>query len=177
MTDVRSATTDRELNALWSGRVMAGVRVLLGVLWMTNTGWKSPPTFGEGGGSLYGYTKAAVDHPVFQPYSWVVEHLVLPHFVPFGWVVWIAEIALGAFLIVGLCTRFWAIAGALQSVAIGLSVAQLPGEWPWSYYLMVGAHLALLATAAGRTWGLDELVRPVVRLRTSRVARLVMRAS
>ena len=37
-----------------------------------------------------------------------------------------------------------------QSAAIALSVAYAPGEWPWSYWLMIGAHLALLVGSAGR---------------------------
>ena len=40
-------------------------------------------------------------------------------------------------------------------------------EWPWSYYLMIAAHLALFALDAGNHWGLDE-VRG--RLRTSSAA-------
>jgi thiosulfate dehydrogenase [quinone] large subunit len=151
---------------------MAAVRILVALLWLTNTGWKRPPDFGEiGGGSLYGYTADAVEHPVFDPYSSLVENVILPNFRTFGWLVWITEIALAAFLLVGLATRFWAVVGALQAAAIGLSVGLTPGEWPWAYYLMVGAHLALLATAAGRTWGLDELVRPVLLTRRTRWAR------
>jgi len=152
-------------SAAVNGPLIAFVRITLGVLWLTNTAWKVPPDFGQrGNAGLYAFTRDAIDHPVFPPYSWVVRHLVLEHFRLFGWGVLLLESTLAALLLLGLCTRLAAGVGALQAAAIGLSVALSPGEWPWTYYLMVLAHLAVLATpAAGRTWGLDGLLRPLVR--------------
>ncbi len=158
--------------------VLAAVRITVGVLWLTNTRWKVPTDFGEqGGGGLYGFTRDAVDHPVFKPYSWVVEHLVLPHFSLFGWLVLIVEALLGAFLLLGLATRFWGVVGAVQALFIGLAVARTPGEWPWSYVLMIAANLAVAALAAGRYSGLDGVLRPVWATRPGRWTRLLLRVS
>ena len=66
---------------------------------------------------------------------------------------------LSAALLLGLATRFWALVGIAQTVAIFLSVGASPNEWKWSYFLMAAAHLAVLGFAAGRVWGLDSLVR------------------
>lgn len=133
------------------------VRVGLGIMWLVNVGWKTPPDFGKTSGSgLFRYTTAAVDHPVFALYSWAVREIVLPNFRLFGWLVLIVEAALGAFLLLGWKTRIWALIGVAQSAVIGLSVLHLPGEWPWSYYLMVLAHLAVFATAAPPAGGLDR---------------------
>jgi thiosulfate dehydrogenase [quinone] large subunit len=165
--------TDGAQSGPMNARIFAGVRVTAGVLWLTNAGWKTPPDFS----SLFNFTKGAVDHPILPPYSWLVEHQILPHIGIFGWMVLLTEAMLGAFLILGLATRFWALVGAAQAIAIGLSVALLPGEWPWSYYLMVLVHLAIFASAAGRTWGLDELLRPVLPLEDSRIRRLLLRAT
>ncbi len=155
-------------------RIMALIRMGVALMWLTNTNWKGPPDFGDvGGGGLYGYTRDAVDHSVFAPFSYVVEHAVLPNFRAFGWSVLIIESCLAAFLLLGLGTRFWALIGALQAGAIGLSVALTPGEWPWSYYLMVAANLALFATAAGRTWGLDGVLREGLDGRPGAVARAI----
>ncbi len=161
--------TGQRMNA----RILAGVRITAGVLWLTNTGWKTPPDFGV----LYNYTKGAVDHPILPPYTWLVENQILPHIGVFGWMVLLTESLLGACLILGVATRFWALVGAAQAVAVGLSVALLPGEWPWSYYLMIAVQLAIFASAAGRTWGLDELLRPVLRTRDSRAARLLLKVT
>lgn len=135
---------------------LAGLRLLVGALWLYNVVWKRPPSFGrDNGGQLFGYVQGAVDEPFFPPYSWLLEHLVLPNFGFFGWVVLVVESLLAAFLITGVYTRVWALVGAGQALAIGLSVVTAPGEWPWGYYMLVGIHLVLFATAAGAYAGVD----------------------
>lgn len=162
-----------------SRALMTVVRVGVAMLWMQNLGWKSPPSFGQGDNpsGLYVFTRYAVEHPVFPPYSWLVEHLVLPNFTPFGWGVLVAESALGAFLLVGLATRFWALVGIVQTIAITLSVLNAPNEWPWSYFLMLMVHAVLYATAAGRYTGLDGLLRPRWQRSQTRLARALVWAS
>lgn len=135
--------------------------------------WKTPPEFA----GLHDWTTKAVRYPVFQPYSWLVEHLVLPNFLVFAWAVLLLEAALGGFLLVGLGTRFWAVAGMAQTVAITLSALHAPGEWPWSYFLMFMAHFAVFATAAGRHFGVDGVLRPAWQQSPSRLSRLMVRFS
>jgi thiosulfate dehydrogenase [quinone] large subunit len=139
--------------------VLSSVRIGLGLMWLVNVGWKVPPDFGEASGTaLFRFTRAAVDHEVFAPYATLVRNLVLPNFRLFGWLVLIVEASLGAFLLLGWKIRIWSLIGVAQSVAIGLSVLNLEHEWPWSYYLMVLAHLAVFATAAPPAGGLDRAV-------------------
>jgi thiosulfate dehydrogenase [quinone] large subunit len=148
------------------------------LLWLVNSGWKRPPDFGQDGNrGLYAFTRDAVDHEVFAPFAWVVREAVLPNFRLFGWAVLVTEAALGAFLLVGLATRFWALVGLVQSAVITLSVLNAPGEWEWSYYLMMAAHLGAFALAAGRAGGLDGLLRPAWERSRSPVARLLLRLS
>jgi thiosulfate dehydrogenase [quinone] large subunit len=136
------------------------VRVGVALMWIQNVDWKNPPAFGVGTrGGLDDWTRLAVDRPVLAPYAWVVEHLVLPNFTFFGWAVLIVEACLGGFLLVGLATRFWALVGVAQTLAITLSVLNAPHEWHWSYFLMVLAHLALFATAAGQYAGIDGTLK------------------
>ncbi len=137
---------------------MTLVRLLVGVMWLFNVAWKVPPTFGQSDKSgLFAFTSFAVSDPVFPPYSWVVQHLVLPNFVPFGWAVVLAETVLAVLLLSGSYIRFAAAVGAVQSLAIGLSVARAPHEWPWSYILMVAVHLLILFGGAGRHLAVDAL--------------------
>lgn len=136
------------------------VRVVAGVLWLENLSWKVPPHFGADDDSgLYYFTTLAVEYPVLGAFSSLIDTVVLPNFAIFAWGVFLAEIALAVFLILGLATRFWAVVGILQTVAIFLSVSAAPHEWVWSYYLMGLAHLAVLGMAAGRVWGLDGWLR------------------
>jgi thiosulfate dehydrogenase (quinone) large subunit len=159
--------------------VIAIVRVGVGLLWLQNAGWKTPPDFGRGDppDGLYLSTSYAVSHQVFGPYAWLVDRLVLPNFTFFGWMVLLVEASLGAFLLIGLATRFWAVVGMAQTVVIMLSILNAPHEWYWSYLLMLLAHMALFATAAGRYGGLDGLLRPSWHRSRSRFARLLVRVS
>jgi len=139
-----------------SPAALAGLRILVGLLWLYNVSWKRPPDFGESSGNgLYGFTKDAVDNPVFPPYSWVVENAVLPNFTVFGWVVLFVETALAVLLLTGTLVRIAALVGVGQSLAIALSVAGTPGEWPWAYWMMIGIHIVLLLTASGRVLAVD----------------------
>jgi hypothetical protein len=134
------------------------LRVLLGLMWLHNVSWKRPPDFGEDSDSgLYHFTALAVSDPVFPPYSRVVEEVVLPTIEVFGWGVLAAETALAVMLLTGAWVRVAALLGVAQSVAIALSVAAAPNEWPWSYWLMIGAHLAILLSSAGRGFAVDAV--------------------
>ncbi len=137
---------------------LAALRTLVGLLWLYNVSWKTPPDFGQSSGSgLYGFTSDAVEHPVFPPYSWLVENLVLPNFTAFGWMVLVVETLLAVLLLTGTLVRLAALVGIGQSLAIGLSVAQTPGEWPWAYWMMIGIHVVLLLTASGAVGSVDRL--------------------
>ena len=167
--DARRLPTDTSL----SRGLIAVVRIVFGLLWLTTLSWKLPPEFA----TLKHFTSQAVSHPVFPPYSWVVENVVLANFTPFGYLVILTEASLGAFLILGLATRFWALVGIAQTVAIALSVLNAPHEWSWAYYMMAMGHLAIFATAAGRTFGLDGLFRAVWMRWPGRIGRLMEMAS
>lgn len=127
-------------------------------MWLYNVVWKNPPDFGRNSNSgLYEFTSAAVDHPVFPPFSWVVEHLVLPNFLLFGWLTLVLETVLAVLLLTGTFVRIAALLGIGQSLAIGLSVAEAPGEWPWSYFMMIGIHIVLLCTWSTRYFAVDAV--------------------
>ncbi|MPZ81051.1 MAG: DoxX family membrane protein [Actinophytocola sp.] len=149
------------------------VRIGVALLWMQNVAWKGPPNYGP----LRHFTEFAVDRPVFGPWAWLVEHVVLPNFTVFAWLTVLVEAGLGAFLLVGLATRLWAVIGVAQSVVITLSALNAPNEWHWSYYLMILVHLALFVTAAGRSFGVDGVLRPAWQRSSARSARLLVRLS
>ncbi|BBX98340.1 hypothetical protein MLAC_36340 [Mycobacterium lacus] len=137
---------------------LSGLRLLAGLIWLYNVVWKVPPDFGERSrGGLYHFTHLAVEHPVFKPFSWAVEHLVLPNFTAFGWAVLVTESALAVLLLTGTAVRLAALIGIGQSLAIGLSVAESPGEWPWSYAMLLGIHVVLLLTPCARYAAVDAV--------------------
>jgi thiosulfate dehydrogenase (quinone) large subunit len=170
-----SASLDSRL----SRGLVAIARIGIAFLWIQNVGWKTPrDDFGRrAGGGLHGFTKDGVDHPVFSPYASFLRHVVLPHFLFFGWLTLLVESAVGALLLVGLATRLFALIGFVQALAITLSVLNTPGEWHWSYYLMMIGQLLLFATCAGRVAGVDGALREVWQASGKPLARLFVLAS
>lgn len=160
-------------------RIMVAVlRCGVALMWIQNVAWKIPPDFGRAKeNGLYFWASQAVAHSVVPPYSAFVDNIVLPNIEIFGWFTLLVEGGLGAFLLIGLATRFWAVVGIGQTLAITLSVLSAPHEWHWSYYLMALAHLAIFATAAGRSYGVDGVLRERWSHSRSRAARLMMRLS
>jgi thiosulfate dehydrogenase [quinone] large subunit len=152
---------------------LAMFRIVFGLLWLTNASWKVPPKFD----GLRHFTSYAVSNPVFGPYKAIVQHVVLPNMTFFGYVTLITEASLGAFLILGLATRFWAVVGIMQSTAIALAVLNAPAEWSWAYYMLITGHVVLWATAAGRAFGLDGVLRPGWLDSRGRVYKLLGRVS
>ncbi len=159
---------------------IALLRIVVGVTFLHEAAWKRPPEFGrDTGRGLWEWSNFAVEYPVFLPYSWFVEYIVQPNFILFGWTVFFLEAALGAFLILGLFTRLTAVVCVFQSLAITFSVLNQPvySEWDYAYYLLIGANLAIIGTAAGRHYGLDAALRPLWQRSNGRLARLLLRAS
>ena len=157
------ATDSPPRSQMW---MSAGLCILLGLMWLYNVSWMRAPDFGlADGNGLSQFTRYAVDYPVFPPYSWFVENLILPLFVPFGWVVLLAETVLAVLLLTGTWVRFAALLGLAESLAIVLSVAVAPNEWPWSYWLMIGAHALLLVSPGGRALAVDGVRAAVVSAR------------
>lgn len=154
------------------------VRIGVACIWIQGAGWKVPPDFGADSGSgLYRFTRFAITDEVFAPWTWFVREVVLPHFEIFGWLVLLTEAAIGAFLLVGLATRFWAVAGVVQAIAIMLTVSNAPNEFGGTYWLLILANLAVFALAAGRVGGLDGVLRPVWARSSGRVAHLLGKVS
>jgi uncharacterized membrane protein YphA (DoxX/SURF4 family) len=141
-----------------SGIALAVLRIIAGLLWLAHVWWKLPPDFGENRRTgLWFWTHLAVDHPVFPPYSWLVEHFVLPNFTAFGWLVLVVETLLPVLLLTGTAVRLAALIGIGQSLAIGLSVAEAPNEWPWAYAMMIGIHLVLLLAPSAQYAAVDAV--------------------
>lgn len=159
-----------------SGQIaLTCLRILVGLIWLRNVVWKVPPDFGERRrDGLYYWTHLAIDHPVLRPYTWLVEHLVLPNFTLFGWGVLLVESALAVLLLTGTAVRLAALMGFAQSLAIGLSVAATPPEWPWAYAMMIGIHAVLVFAPAGQYAAVDAVVSdPKAETARARARRLI----
>jgi len=173
-----AAVADGTREAAVAGYGLAVLRIVAGVTFLHEAAWKIPPTFGQFQDTgLWEWANFAIEHPVFPPYTAVVQAVVLPAFPLFGWAVFLLEAALGGFLIVGLHTRLWGALGVVQSLAIALSVLNVPGEWAYAYYLFTAGLIAVTLGAGGRRLGLDQVLRPRWAASGSPLARLALRLS
>ena len=129
---------------------LAGLRILLGVLWLANLSWKLPPDFGKNDpeGLLYNFRRAE-QYAVIGPLR-TLREVIIPHFTLFGWVVFLAELSAGVLLLLGLWTRVGALIGLVQSIVITLLVVRAPDEWVWTYVMFVAIGLVVLVTPSGR---------------------------
>jgi uncharacterized membrane protein YphA (DoxX/SURF4 family) len=142
--------------------IIGAMRIVVGLLWLANLEWKRPGNFGQlKGNGLYKYVASAIDRPVFPPYSWFLENVVVKQYSLFGWITLITEAAIAALLLTGYFTRIASLIGAALSVSIAMSVLTYTKtyEWPWSYYLMFAIHLLLFASGAGQHLGVDGVRR------------------
>jgi thiosulfate dehydrogenase [quinone] large subunit len=136
--------------------VLAGARILLGVLWLANLAWKLPPDFGRDDpeGLLYSFELAA-DHAVVEPLRTLAADVLIPHFTLFGWLVFLVELVVGLSLALGLWTRIGALLSVVQAIVITLLVVRAPDEWVWTYVLLIALSLVVALTPSGARLSLD----------------------
>ena len=139
--------------------VISGCRSLIGLLWLTSLRWKLPPTFAgtEGHRSLMEWLELEVAHPTIGLYADFVAGLVIPNFLLFAWLTFLVELTVGLSLTLGIFSRIGAIVGLLWSFNLALGLLAVPGEWPWSYLMLIMWHGLFLVSIDKQHWGLDTL--------------------
>jgi uncharacterized membrane protein YphA (DoxX/SURF4 family) len=147
----------REEIPLWP---LALSRMLIGFLWLFSLRWKLPPDFApETGQGLMDWLQLEVQYPAFSFYAGFVETVVIPNFIFFAWVIFLAELLVGISLLTGTLTRLGAFLGLLMALNLGIGLLEVPGEWPWSYIMLAMWHGTFVVIGTGRLWGLDRQLR------------------
>ena len=136
--------------------LLAVVRIFVGLLWFQQLAWKMPPTFG----GLRRYVENEAQHTFVPGYSAILKNVFLTHFSLLGTGVWLTELLVGLSLLFGLFTRLGAVLAVLLSLQLYIGLAYAPGEWYWTYGMLVLLGLVLVAVPAGRYLGLDALLAP-----------------
>jgi thiosulfate dehydrogenase [quinone] large subunit len=147
-----------DLNALFPW-VLSGSRTLIGLLWLASLRWKLPPTFVAPADhrSLLEWLQLEVAHPTVGLYGDFVAGIVLPNFTLFAWLTFLIELMIGLSLTFGIFTRFGAALGLLWSFNLALGLIAVPGEWPWSYLMLIMWHALFLVSTDRQTMSLDKL--------------------
>jgi len=135
-------------------------RILISFLWLISLRWKLPPDFAPATGKgLMDWLQLEVQYPAFGFYADFVQSVVIPNFTLFAWLIFLIELIIGLLLLTGTWTRLAGVLGALMSLNIGIGVLAVPGEWPWSYVMMIMWHGLFVVTASGRVLGVDGWLR------------------
>lgn len=140
-------------------------RSLIGLLWLASLRWKLPPAFmaSPDQRSLFEWLQLEVAHPTVGLYADFVATIVMPNFILFAWLTFLIELALGLSLTLGLFTRLGAALGLIWSLNLAVGLLAVPGEWPWSYLMLIMWHGLFLVSVRQQTWGLDALWEKRVR--------------
>jgi thiosulfate dehydrogenase [quinone] large subunit len=135
---------------------LSGARTLIGLMWLISLRWKLPPSFmpAEGRG-LMDWMELQVAHPTLGLYADFVANIVIPNFLLFAWLTLIIELTIGLSLTFGLLTRLGALLGMFWSFNLAVGLLEVPGEWPWSYLMMIMWHGLFLVSTKYQTWGFD----------------------
>jgi len=157
---------------------LALARILYGVLWWQQSGWKVPSDdFGrKSGGGLWYWVQQEIQHPTLTAYREFLVNVMIPHWTLFGWMTLITETFIGVTLILGLLTRLGSLVAIAMAVNVTVGILNVPHEWGWTYTMLIAFPVLFLVTDAGRSLGVDAfLVRPLDRAATGghRLARMV----
>ena len=154
--EVVSEQMDR-LGARATPGLLAAVRIMTGLVWLQNAGWKTPPDFGKATKSgLYRYTHTAIDAPVLDPFTCIVRHLVLPNWTLFGWMTLLAEATIGALLILGLWTILEWDYGIYEGVSTPEARLEIPDWSVWAHSIIGGETVDAVGDRA------DSVIRRIV---------------
>ncbi len=148
-------------------KTIALTRIATGFLFLLFGEYKiASPAFAHGG--FQQYLQGYIQGEAVSFYRPILEHIVLPHAVFFGYAVGVLELAIAASLIFGLWVRAMSIVGALFMLNLLLASWWAPGHGVafWRYFgaeldtiPLTFLFLIFLASDAGRTWGYDATFR------------------
>jgi len=134
-------------------------RLGFGLMWLYSASWKLPPSFGQGANTgLWYWVQQAARYPTFGWYRSFLQGVVMPHFSLFGWLVFLLELAVGLFLLIGLFTRIFAAVGLLMSLNLLIGLAAHPTRTSEAYVMMIMFHLLFITANAGLNWGGDQVL-------------------
>jgi thiosulfate dehydrogenase [quinone] large subunit len=136
---------------------LAGMRALMGAVWLSLLVGKLPPHFGRHDRDGLRHTfEVARQHAVTGPLRGLVHRLVIPHFTLFAWIVFLLELTAGLLLVTGFYTRAGAWLGLGLALVTVVFLGNAPHNWRFALVLLVAWHVVLLATPCARRLSLDD---------------------
>ncbi|MBX9841527.1 MAG: DoxX family protein [Xanthobacteraceae bacterium] len=134
------------------------VRTLVGCMWFEGMLWKLPLPASPG---LQYWTEQMASRAAFDVHRELVRDVLLPHLSLFGPMVFLAELTFAVSMMLGIGVRLVGVLAVLfvTNLWLGIYRPGEPAEWPWSYVFLMMLMFLFALYAAGRSLGLDALLR------------------
>jgi uncharacterized membrane protein YphA (DoxX/SURF4 family) len=132
------------------------MRVLIAGMWYQGTFWKLPLPVSQ---AFTFWTGALVKFGSFGFHEALVKAIFVPHINLLQPVVYLTEIFFTIALTLGIFVRLAGLVAVVFTAQLWLGLYNDPTEWPWTYIGIIAAHGMFVANSAGRSLGLDHLLR------------------
>ena len=131
-------------------------RVLMGAMWFQGSLWKLPLPVSEG---FTYWTGQIAEHAAFAFHRDLARDVLLPNLHLLQPPTFLAEMFFAVSLILGFAVRLSSLLGIPFVLQLWLGLYRHPHEWPWLFWFMVFTLGLFALHAAGRSLGLDALLR------------------
>lgn len=131
------------------------LRMLAAGMWWLGILWKLPLPVSDGFKFWLGET---VKYSSFQIHADFMQ-FCLDHIAVAQPLVFLSEVFFTASLMLGFLVRVSGVLAALFTLNLMIGLYNDPTEWPWTYVGIIAAHGMFAACGAGRSLGLDNLMR------------------
>jgi uncharacterized membrane protein YphA (DoxX/SURF4 family) len=135
------------------------MRVMVGCMWFQGMLWKLPFSADNG---LHYWMEQMAQRAAFAWHRDLVTNVLLPWFSFINPLVFLAELTFATCLILGFSVRLVSVMALLFTLNLWLGIYNQntgPAEWPWSYVFLIMLNAFFALHAAGRSLGLDALLR------------------
>ena len=132
------------------------IRVMIGVMWFEGSVWKLPLPIS--GGFAF-WVDEMGKHAAFDIHRTIVESVYKPLLFLINPLVFLTELSMAASYMLGFAVRLFGVIGMAFAFHLYLGLYRHPGEWPWSFIFLVFVQGFFVLLAAGRSLGLDALLR------------------
>lgn len=132
------------------------MRVTAAGMWYQATLWKLP--WPVSGGFRF-WLQASAKYSAFQVHSDLMNLLFVPNIAIVQPLVYLLEVFFAASLMLGFAVRLSGTLAVLFTLNLWIGLYNDPTEWAWTYIAIVMAHGMFVASEAGRSLGLDHLLR------------------
>jgi hypothetical protein len=132
------------------------MRLTAAGMWYQGTIWKLPLPVSD---AFMYWTGALAKYTAFGPHAYLVKTVFLPYIFLLQPVIYLVEIFFTITLSLGILTRLAGLIAVLFTAHLWIGLYNDPTEWPWTYIAIMIAHGMFVASEAGRSLGLDNLLR------------------